>query len=66
VVIASLAVVGHLTELHHDRDFGRINQVYGEPAVECSRCEPFAGGRRLRQFPYRDSDHNGFQRAPLT
>lgn len=34
VMIASLAVVGHLTVLHHDRDFDRINQVYGEPAVE--------------------------------
>jgi len=34
VMIASLAVVGHLTVLHHDRDFDRINQVYGDPAVE--------------------------------
>ncbi|MGH3812462.1 MAG: hypothetical protein ACRDUV_08400 [Pseudonocardiaceae bacterium] len=25
VMIASLAVVGHLTVLHHDRDFDRIN-----------------------------------------
>jgi predicted nucleic acid-binding protein len=34
VMIASLAVVGRLTVLHHDRDFDRINQVYGGPAVE--------------------------------
>ena len=34
VMIASLAVVGHLTVLHHERDFDLINQVYGESAVE--------------------------------
>lgn len=34
MMIASLAVVGHLTVLHHDRDFDWINQVYGRPAVE--------------------------------
>ncbi|MGH3975668.1 MAG: hypothetical protein ACRDS9_20395 [Pseudonocardiaceae bacterium] len=34
VMIASLAVAGQLTVLHHDRDFDRINQVYCEPSVE--------------------------------
>ncbi|MGH3914433.1 MAG: PIN domain-containing protein [Pseudonocardiaceae bacterium] len=34
VMIASLAVVGRLTVLHHDRDFDRINKVYGDPAIE--------------------------------
>ncbi len=33
VMIASLAVAGRLTVLHHDRDFNRINQVYGEPVA---------------------------------
>ncbi len=34
VMVASLAVVGRLTVLHHDRDFDRINQIYGEPTAE--------------------------------
>lgn len=34
VMIASIAAVGRMTVLHHDRDFDRIAQVYGEPAVE--------------------------------
>jgi len=34
VMVASLAVVGRLAVLHHDRDFDRINQIYGEPTAE--------------------------------
>ncbi|MGH9155357.1 MAG: PIN domain-containing protein [Acidimicrobiales bacterium] len=34
VMIASVAVVEHLTVLHHDRDFDRIAEAYGGPSVE--------------------------------
>jgi hypothetical protein len=34
VMIISLAVAGYLAVLHRDRHLDRINQVYGEPAVE--------------------------------
>ncbi len=34
VIIASVAAVHRLTVLHHDRDFDRISEVYGEPATE--------------------------------
>lgn len=34
VLIASLAVVQRLTVLHHDRDFDRITEAYGQPEAE--------------------------------
>lgn len=34
VLVASLAVVQPLTVLHHDRDFDRITEAYGQPAAE--------------------------------
>lgn len=34
VLIAALAVANRLTVLHDDKDFDRIHDVYGEPAVE--------------------------------
>lgn len=34
ILIASIAIIERLTVLHHDRDFDRINEAYGGPAVE--------------------------------
>lgn len=40
IMIASIAAAENLTVLHDDRDFERIHEVYGRPAVERLALRP--------------------------